>query len=123
MRDGNRSANRHSLEYGARLQTSLVSTFNRTLTPHNRSRDNFRWNFRGTSDLLFWSLVFVICYILPTIVAMTRNHCDKRTIITLNLLLGWTGITWLGVIIWSLASPNPLSFLCSFGRSEAFPNR
>jgi hypothetical protein len=56
---------------------------------------------------LFWSLVFAICYILPTIVATTRNHCDKRTIITLNLLLGWTGITWLVVIIWSLGSPNP----------------
>jgi hypothetical protein len=52
-------------------------------------------------------LVFVICYILPTIVAMTRNHCDKRTIIVLNLLLGWTGITWLVVMTWSLGSPNP----------------
>src|ERR1700730_13761398 len=59
------------------------------------------------SVFLFWSLVFVICYILPTIVAMTRNHCDKRTIMTLNMLLCWTGITWLVVIIWSLGSPNP----------------
>jgi hypothetical protein len=56
---------------------------------------------------LLWILAFVICYILPTIVAMTRNHCDKRTIIVLNLLLGWTGVTWLVVIIWSLGSPNP----------------
>lgn len=63
-------------------------------------------NVAALAVFLFWSLVFVICYILPTIVAMTRDHCDKRTIITLNLLLGWTGITWLVVIIWSLGSPN-----------------
>jgi hypothetical protein len=94
-----------NMEQGFRLPSSLPSIV--PSPPRIVVGTTFVGIVGALAIFLFWSSVFVICYILPTIVAMTRNHCDKRTIIMLNLLLGWTGITWLVVIIWSLGSPNP----------------
>jgi nitric oxide reductase large subunit len=57
---------------------------------------------------LIWLLVALIglaLYLVPTIVAITRNHHNKAAIIALNIILGWTFIGWIGSLIWSLTSP------------------
>ena len=51
-------------------------------------------------------LIFVIVaviYFLPTIVAISNSHKQSDAIILLNLLTGWTGLGWLGALIWSVA--------------------
>lgn len=47
-------------------------------------------------------LVIVCLYFLPTIIAMGRGHRNALAIVLLNVLGGWTGLGWLGALIWSV---------------------
>ena len=52
--------------------------------------------------LLF--LVAGALYLLPTIVALMRDHPSKGGIIVLNVLLGWTLIGWVVSLAWAASS-------------------
>ena len=51
-------------------------------------------------------LLLVVLHFIPTIIAFCRDHKSKFGILGMNLLLGWTGIFWIWVLIWSLCNPN-----------------
>ena len=52
----------------------------------------------------------IILFLLPIIIAISRNHPNKVAIILINVLVGWTGIGWLIALIWSvLAIPSERS--------------
>jgi len=55
----------------------------------------------GLPELSLIILVIVL-YFLPTLVAVLRNHKNKFAVFLLNLLLGWTGLGWIGALIWSV---------------------
>lgn len=38
----------------------------------------------------------------PAIIAFVRNHAQKWIIFALNVILGWTGVGWIAVLIWSI---------------------
>lgn len=40
-------------------------------------------------------------YFFPSILAKTRGHHQTLAIFLLNLLLGWTGLGWIGALIWA----------------------
>jgi hypothetical protein len=40
-------------------------------------------------------------YFFPSIIAVCRGHHNTLAIFLLNLFLGWTGLGWLGALIWS----------------------
>jgi len=44
----------------------------------------------------------LLTYFLPSIVAGYRKHRNTTAIFVLNLLGGWTGVIWLGALVWSL---------------------
>jgi hypothetical protein len=44
-------------------------------------------------------------YFFPSIVAAARKHRNTTAIFFLNLLLGWSGIGWIGALIWALTNP------------------
>lgn len=47
--------------------------------------------------------VFCLCfYFFPTWAAYKLNHKNLLPILVLNLLLGWTGLGWIGALIWAL---------------------
>ena len=48
-------------------------------------------------------LILVAFALLPAIVAFARGHRHPWAILFLNLFLGWTGIVWLGTLIWAIA--------------------
>lgn len=52
----------------------------------------------GTASLVVFLLAL---YGVPSIVAFTRTHHQRFAILTLNLLLGWTLIGWVGALVWS----------------------
>ena len=52
-------------------------------------------------------LVLLALYFVPSIIAFTRHHHNKWAIFVLNLLLGWTGLGWIGGLVWSLTRPAP----------------
>ena len=54
----------------------------------------------------------VILYFLPAIVADGKRHAMPIKIV--NLLVGWTGIGWLGVLLWALMSPGKTKRLGMF---------
>jgi hypothetical protein len=47
------------------------------------------------------SLFFLLVYFAPSIVAACREHHKMETLILLNLCLGWTGIGWFALLVWS----------------------
>jgi hypothetical protein len=40
-------------------------------------------------------------YLLPTIIAVVRNHPNALAIYLINLFFGWTLVGWIGTLIWS----------------------
>jgi len=54
-------------------------------------------------EVLFF-LMFVLIYFLPTLIAIGKKYVSG--IFTLNLLLGWTILGWIGALIWAVSSPN-----------------
>ena len=49
-------------------------------------------------------LIIIICslYFIPTIIAAIRGHNYTWVIFALNLFGGWTGLGWLGAMMWSV---------------------
>lgn len=43
----------------------------------------------------------IVAYLLPAVVAATRNHSNSSAIMLLNLFFGWTVLGWFGALIWS----------------------
>ena len=55
---------------------------------------------------LFYDVVIVAVYFVPTIVAVLRHHQQSVAIFLLNFILGWTLIGWLGALFWSFTNPH-----------------
>jgi hypothetical protein len=53
------------------------------------------------SHPILW-LFLVAIWLLPAIVAFARGHRHPWVILLLNLFFAWTGIVWLGTLIWAL---------------------
>jgi hypothetical protein len=47
----------------------------------------------------------IVLYFIPALVAFDRRHCNKASILVLNLLLGWTFVFWVAALVWALTSP------------------
>ena len=47
------------------------------------------------------SIVLLVIYFLPAIIASVRSHRQTMAIVVLNLLLGWTLIGWVVAIVWA----------------------
>lgn len=54
---------------------------------------------------LIATLLAALAYFIPSLIARVRHHHNTMAIITLNLLLGWTVVGWIGALIWSLTRP------------------
>ena len=49
-------------------------------------------------------LILFVLYLLPTVVALKRDHPSKGGIIVLNILLGWTFIGWVVSLAWAFSA-------------------
>lgn len=54
-------------------------------------------------DTVFMFLVIfcIVVYFLPAIIAISREHQHRISILLLNLFLGWTAIGWIAALVWS----------------------
>lgn len=48
----------------------------------------------------------VVLYFIPALWAMYRRHPQAAAISTLNLLLGWTVLGWIGALVWAQTRPR-----------------
>jgi hypothetical protein len=46
-------------------------------------------------------LLAVLIALLPTLIALRREHEHQVAITFLNLLTGWTGIGWIVALVWA----------------------
>ncbi|MGO0686835.1 superinfection immunity protein [Pseudomonas fulva] len=46
----------------------------------------------------------VALYFTPTIIAASRTHPNRVSIMLLNFFLGWTVLGWIASLIWSVSS-------------------
>ena len=53
-------------------------------------------------EVLFYWLIGLAIYFIPTIQAINAKKKNKGAIFALNLLLGWSGIGWVIALIWAL---------------------
>jgi len=62
------------------------------------------------SGLVFGAAVLLAMYFHPTIIALKHNHLNAGAIVALNLFLGWTGLGWIGALIWaSMNTAKPVA--------------
>jgi hypothetical protein len=50
------------------------------------------------------TLLLVLAYFLPSLVAVARGHQSWLEIVTCNLFLGWTVLGWIVAFIWSFTA-------------------
>lgn len=48
------------------------------------------------------TIAFGIMYFIPTIIAAYRKHRGGKSILLVNLALGWTLIGWFICLVWSV---------------------
>jgi Superinfection immunity protein len=59
-----------------------------------------------------------IFYLLPSYVAVLRDHPHSVTVTMTNVLLGWTIAGWIGVLIWSFTRWAPSALRLVQNRSR-----
>lgn len=50
---------------------------------------------------------FLTLYLLPWLVASARRHPQTTAIAVLTVLGGWTGVGWLGALVWAVIRTAP----------------
>jgi hypothetical protein len=53
---------------------------------------------------IFVAVLSVGLYFLPSIIAFKRGHPNAGAILVLNIFLGWTGLGWIGALVWSFTA-------------------
>jgi len=62
----------------------------------------------GTTARVILGIIFLVTlYMIPTGIAVLRNHRNTGSIFLLDLLLGWTFIGWVVALVWSFSSQKP----------------
>jgi hypothetical protein len=55
----------------------------------------------GSTVSILMLMAILLLYMLPTIIAFSREHPRRQDVIVANLLLGWTLIGWVVVFLWA----------------------
>ena len=67
--------------------------------------------------MVLW-LIWITAYFFPTGIAAMRRHPNTLAIFLLNLLLGWTGLGWIGAVIWAATAIRPIPVDYGYVRRE-----
>jgi hypothetical protein len=58
----------------------------------------------STTTVILLMLTLLI-YMLPTLIAFSREHPWRAAIAVINIFLGWTLIGWFVVFLWAALAP------------------
>lgn len=67
---------------------------------------SWAWSTSSAVPLILINVFLWAFYFVPSLVGWSRRHRSLPAIIALNILLGWTGIGWIGAFVWSLSWPG-----------------
>jgi hypothetical protein len=57
----------------------------------------------GWEETMSDILIGLLIYFLPVMIGMLRGHPDLFQIAFLNVFYGWTGIGWVGALVWAIS--------------------
>jgi uncharacterized membrane protein len=63
----------------------------------------------GVSEIILFLFALAL-HFLPTFIAVTRRTKNRVAIFVLNLLTGWTGLGWIGSLIWACVDKREVQF-------------
>lgn len=68
----------------------------------------YSWYWSNSSPVVSFLLMVLLwaIYFIPSVVAFLRTHRSKVAILTLNILLGWSGVGWIVALVWAMAYPG-----------------
>lgn len=69
-------------------------------------------------DAVILMIFGFIIYIIPTIVAYSRNTLNKNTVFVLNLFLGWTVICWIICLAMAFTKDMPTNINLEINQKE-----
>lgn len=61
----------------------------------------------ASSESAVATVLILLLYFLPTIIAGVRKHHQGGTIAVINFFLGWTLIGWIWALAWSVSATGP----------------
>lgn len=64
------------------------------------------WSSSSSVPFILLNAFLWAFYFVPSLIAWSRKHRSLPAIIALNILLGWTGLGWIGAFVWSLSWPG-----------------
>ena len=57
------------------------------------------------------TIITLAIFLLPTFIALVRDHHNKVALIVTNLLLGWTGVGWVVALILAFTNRKETSIV------------
>jgi hypothetical protein len=74
-----------------------------------RCYDNTLFTF-GDKLMSVWNIIVlifaIIIYVLPGVIASSREHKNATAIWVLNIVLGWSFLGWIAALVWSFTNPG-----------------
>lgn len=65
-------------------------------------------NILGFIISLLITAVVAALYFLPSIIAWQRKKANWRSIMVINIFLGWTLLGWVGALVWAFLAENKM---------------
>lgn len=65
------------------------------------------WELLLFLNLLPFLLLYLLIYILPSLIAYIRSMHNRNKILLVNMLLGWTVVGWIVSLIWAVSQKQP----------------
>lgn len=62
----------------------------------------------GIGLIAIFAGVAAMIYLIPSIVAINRQHHQIAAIATLNIVLGWTFLGWAAALVWAMTATRGL---------------
>lgn len=69
-------------------------------------RDFYMDVIDGSVQLILIIILIGFIYFMPSIIAFNREHKDRRAVLALNSILGWTAVGWLVSLVWAFTGSN-----------------
>lgn len=51
-------------------------------------------------------VIAIVLYLLPGIIASSREHKNSTAIWVLNIVLGWSFLGWVAALVWAFTNPE-----------------
>jgi ABC-type transport system involved in cytochrome c biogenesis permease component len=57
------------------------------------------------------SIIILLVYFMPTVIALLSKKKNTLAILTLNLLLGWTVLGWIIALVWAVTKDSNMTIV------------